>query len=274
MANARTFIGFPEGILRGKPVRLPVIENKESWYAVNKLSGLLGKKHPWFPGRPDVSSAIRRQLESGKPELDRLGITGAYPVFSPEPDLAGPMILAKNSESSDFLRNALGSNRFRFEYLLVTAAKVPESSLLCDLPIGTHRDKPCAVISHRYGKKSSTKFTKLQETASISLWRAETELPRMDQVRIHAFELGIPVFKDNLYCGEAAEPTVLAGKAERKLLSRFSGLGIGLTRINVSLGDSAMHLVEAPLSKPLLVLLNKCGVDSENKMKNKLYSAF
>ena len=83
MANARTFIGFPEGILRGKPVRLPVIENKESWYAVNKLSGLLGKKHTWFPGRPDVSSAIRRQLESGKPELDRLGIRGAYPVFSP-----------------------------------------------------------------------------------------------------------------------------------------------------------------------------------------------
>ncbi len=264
MSNTRSFIGFPEGMLRGKPLRLPVIESRPDWYALNKLSGLLGKQHPWFQGRPDVCSAIRAQLDAGKPELKRLGVTGAYLVYSPEPDIAGPMLFANNSEAGEFIKNALGSDRLGFDYLMLTEAKVDGSTLHCDLPIGNHRSEARSVVSHRFGKKSSTTFKKLHESASITLWKASTKLPRMDQIRIHAYEVGIPVFGDRLYASDANEIQVWGNKTLRDALRRFSGIGLALTRIDLSAIAVGIAQIEAPLPKPLELLMNKCGLIYEN----------
>lgn len=251
-------------MLRGKPLRLPLIENEPDWYVLNKLSGLLGKQHPWFQGRPDVCSAIRAQLEAGKPELKRLGVTGAYLVYSPEPDLAGPMLFAKDRDAGEFLKNALGSDQLGFDYLMVTEAKTDGSRLHCELPVGSHRTEARSVVSHKFGKKSSTTFKKLHETPSITLWRARTKLPRMDQIRIHAYEVGIPVFGDRLYGGDADEVQVWGNKTLQDTLRRFSGIGLALTRIDLSAVEVGIVEIEAPLPKPLSLLLNKCGLVYEN----------
>lgn len=251
-------------MLSGKPLRLSLIENESGWYVLNKLSGLLGKQHPWFQGRPDVCSAIRAQLDAGKPELRRLGVTGAYLVYSPEPDLSGPMLFANNRKTGEFLKNALGSDRLGFDYLMVTVAKVEGSILHCDLPIGNHRTEARSVVSHKYGKKSSTTFKKLHETPSVALWKARTKLPRVDQIRTHANEVGIPVFGDRLYGCDADEIQVRGNETLRDTLRRFSGIGLALTRIDLSAVDLGITEVEAPLPKPLSLLLRKCGLVYEN----------
>jgi hypothetical protein len=108
MTEPGAFIGFPEGMVRDKPVRLPILANESTWFCLDKSAGLAGQAHPWYSDRLDVSSAIRKQAEKGKGELKRLGILGAHYICGPEPEFEGPMILSKDKGTAHILRNDLG----------------------------------------------------------------------------------------------------------------------------------------------------------------------
>lgn len=251
-------------MLLEKPVRLPVLENTPDLFALNKLPGLVGKAHPWFPGRRDVSSAIRHQISSGKGELERLHIDGAYFVFSPEPDFGGPILFAKHKSAADCLKNALGSDLLSFTYYLVTASRTDESYLECALPIAQDPIEPKAVISHKYGKKSSTRFNKINESDSLTLWKATTSLPRMDQIRLHAFEAGIPAFGESLYCQRRMQPEPPTKRQSQKPSARFSGVGLSLIQINISRVFPEISNLEAKVPPPLSTLLVKSGLLCED----------
>jgi 23S rRNA-/tRNA-specific pseudouridylate synthase len=266
MPKSQSFIGFPEGMLLGKPVRLPVLENTADLFALNKLPGLVGKPHPWFPGKPDVCSAIRHQISLGKGELERLNIERAYSVYSPEPDLGGPMVFAKHKVAGDCLKNALGSDMLNFTYYLVTASRNDGSELKCDLPIASNRNEPRATISHKYGKKSSTQFNKIKETGALTLWRATTIFPRMDQIRLHAFELGIPAIGDCLYGPPRAEFELRSKRTRttNKSQGQFSGVGLALIQIDISRVFPEISILEASLPRSMRSLLVKSGLLCED----------
>jgi hypothetical protein len=264
MSKSQSFIGFPEGMLLENPVRLPVLENTPDMFALNKLPGLLGKGHPWFRARPDVSSAIRHQISLGKGELERLNIPAAYYVFGPEPDLGGPMLFAKHKSAGDCLKNALGSDMLRFTYYLVTASRTDETYLECDLPIAQDPDEPKSVISRKYGKKSSTRFNKINESASLTLWQATTTLPRMDQIRLHAFEAGIPALGERLYVQQKGNPGLHSKASIQKSLLRFSGVGLALIQVDMYQGLPEISTLKATLPRHLTTLLVKSELLNED----------
>ena len=251
-------------MLLEKPVRLPVLENTPDLFALNKMPGLLGKPHPWFRDRRDVSSSIHDQISLGKGELERLHIEGAFIVYSPEPDVSGPILFAKHKSAADYLKNALGSDLFCFTYYLVTASRTDERSIECDLPITQDPIEPKAVISHKYGKKSSTRFNKINESDSLTLWRATTSLPRMDQIRLHAYEAGIPAVGENLYCHRKSQSEPIFKRQNKKPLARFSGVGLSLIQIDISRVFPEISNLEAKLSRPLSTLLVKSGLLCED----------
>ena len=71
----QNLIGFPPGLLRDTPLRIPIISETENWIAFGKPTGVGVRKHPWDVGIPDMDTALNRQLEAGKPELIRLKAT-------------------------------------------------------------------------------------------------------------------------------------------------------------------------------------------------------
>lgn len=263
MASSKAFVGFPEGMIQDKPARLPVLSNEANWFSLDKFSGLLGQAHPWHTDRPDVARAIRSQTESGKAELNKLSIKSAFYVCGPELEFAGPMIFGKNKDSADHLKNAYGSEQFIFTYRFLTESDHPKEVIECNLPIAMHSKLPRAQISHRTGKKSTTRFRKVARSRHLSLWEAETTHPRMHQIRIHAAESRIPILGDQLY--EAAEqfPDSKAHRREKmSFLQRFSGLAAVLVQIDLSKLFPEIGPLVGDLPKQFLTLLRKLELDN------------
>lgn len=261
MAKNGAFIGFPEGRLREKPVRLPVLVNERDWFAVNKFAGLLPQAHPWYADRPNLVQAIREQAESGKGELRRLGIASCFFICGPECESAGPALFAKTKPGADLLKNAYGSDQIEFRYRFLTPARHPAVELNCDLPVGPHQSEQRSVITHRFGKKSITRFKKMGESPSLDLWEAFTFRPRLHQIRLHAAELGIPILGDTVYRRKMDDQTAGSNRIEsRSFKSHFSRLASVLVTMDLSRALDDGPLLELPPPKPFSALLRKCGL--------------
>lgn len=260
MATTKGYIGFPEGMLRDKPLRLPVLVNESDWFCLAKCAGIVARAHPWYSARQDICRAIRIQAKEGKAELQRLKIPEAYYVCGPEPELAGPVVFAKSKLAAERLRNAFGSDQFQFAYRFVTSAKISEEELECKLPIAIHKREAKALISHSSGKKSHTRFRKLGDAAQFTLWEAASKQPRLHQIRLHAAELGIPVFGDNLYGSDFAGFPSPHGASKRKTTSRFPGMALVLYSIDLCQVCPDFLPLSAQIPKPFAALLRKNGL--------------
>ncbi|MDG2170044.1 MAG: pseudouridine synthase [Opitutales bacterium] len=261
MAKNGDFIGFPENRLREKPVRLPVLKNEPDWFAVNKFAGLLPQAHPWYQGKPNLTQAIRDQVNEGKGELQRLGITHCYYICGPECESSGPALFAKTKIGADLLKNAYGSDQIRFRYWFVTRNRTSESEYNCELPIGRHKERNSAVITHKFGKKASTQFRKQGESDHGALWEATTLRPRFHQVRLHAAELGIPVWGDELYDEQKdEEPPKYHRRRNPVNKLRFSGLASILVSMDLTLIFDEEMVLSASFSKPFSLMLRKSGL--------------
>jgi hypothetical protein len=234
MVKSNAFIGFPEGMLRDKQIRLPVLANEPGWFALNKFSGLLGQAHPRYAGRPNITNAIRSQAEAGKGELDRLGISNCYYMCGPEFDIPGPIVFAKEKSTANLLKNAYGSDQIKLTYRFLTEAKISGAELSCNLPIAQHAEKSLALVSRKSGKKSATHFRRIMGSQSLSLWEAVTTHPRLDQVRLHAAELGIPVMGDSLYGRVLTHLESSRSRSLSRSTPRFRGLAMLLFEVDLS----------------------------------------
>ena len=262
MSKKGEYIGFPEGRLREKPVRLSVLGNEEDWFAVNKFAGILPQAHPWYPDRPNLTSVIREQVAEGKGELQRLGISQSHYISGAECEFAGPTLFAKSKAAADFLKNAFGSNQFLFRFWFLTAKKTELPEQECTLPVGPHKSEPRLVVTHRYGKKATTRFTRLIQRDNLSLWEATTTHPRLHQIRLHAAELELGILGDSLYgVPEVADFARKDQKRNRLFNHRFSGLAAVLRCLDLSAVIGKEWVLEAPLPKPFLSLLRKCGIE-------------
>lgn len=204
MADVQTFIGFPSPLLGAEPVRLPVLFNSENAIALPKPAGTVTSYYDWYPRAPGLAEAISTQAAAGKPELARLGIgTRVSPAYPMDAEMSGVALFAKNGAANEFLLNALGSGqmRFVFRFLAAKGSNVPDS-FECDLPLARHHTKALVLVSSTTGKKSRTTFRKIGDAGPFAWWEAESDFPRIHQVRVHAHESGLRIVGDTLYSRE------------------------------------------------------------------------
>ena len=257
-------IGFPPGLLREDPVRLPLLGRGPGWIAVEKPAGVAAKPHPWNTTATDIESALNRQLEAGKQELVRLGADSFGSVYTLDPEIGGPLVLALDRETGESLRNDFGSDRFRFTFELVARNDGGEAARECDAPLLRHRTVARMVPSTAKGKKCRTVFTRLGTGAQDwSLWRAEAVMIRPHQIRAHSRCAGLPVAGDREYGGEAL-PTlrelrrgVRGAGVERRV---FDGPALRLVAVSVPQAGGAVR-VGAPPPGAWRSLLRKLKLD-------------
>ncbi len=259
MAKSGEFIGFPPGLLGRKSHRLPLLRNRENWFALYKPPHVLARAHPWFLQCPDLTLGIKAQLTQGKAELQRLGIAEVFFVAGPEYEVGGPVIYGKNKAASDRLRNGLGSEQFKFTFLGVSAGKWNQQNCQCHLPVAWHNRETRVVISKKTGKKSSTFFDKLAENPPLTLWRATVRNPRLHQLRIHAYESGLPVLGDELYRANQADPGSATVNSVSRAIRGFGGLALFLREVQLPLPMEENRPVVADLPRGFSDLLRKTG---------------
>lgn len=247
-------------MLGPRTYRLPLLRNRDNWFALYKPPRLLARAHPWHKECADLTFGIRSQLTRGKPELRRLGIKSVYFVSGPEYEVGGPVIFAKNKEASDCWRNALGSDQFNFSFLGLSTGVWDRDKGRCHLPVARHHRENRVVISRKTGKKSSTFFDELGILPPFLLWSAKSSNPRLHQVRIHASESGLPILGDEIYGSGRIDPASLKPSWARRSVSRLRGLALFLREVHLPPQMNENNPVAADLPRGFAYFLRKTGM--------------
>jgi hypothetical protein len=215
------FIGFPPPLLGTAPVRLPVLAAREEVFALAKPAGIA------WEGETGVAGAVRRQLETGKPELLALAPgRDAAPVWPLETDVAGIGLFAPRGAPLARWRNAFGSNLLVFTYeFLAGGGDNAADAFVCEMPV-----ERC---------KSATAFRRVARAGRWSWWEARTDYPRFQQIRLHAARCGLNIVGETLP-GAAGETLTLELLSPRGRLNKgaarplHDGVCLRLARVDCS----------------------------------------
>ncbi|TVR50566.1 MAG: RNA pseudouridine synthase [Puniceicoccaceae bacterium] len=199
MKSSAPFLSLAEGILGPGRWVFPLLFDRGPLLALNKPPGVAVSQDPLSAEAPNLLTALQGELEREKPQLRRLGIEGIHRINPMDAEISGALLLARDKESGDRYRNALGSSLFRFTYRFLSDGAAPEDEVSCDLPLARHRLQPRMLISHGTGRKTVTRFRRIGQWGRFALWEAGSSDCRPHQVRVHAVECGIPVLGDSLY---------------------------------------------------------------------------
>lgn len=249
------YIGFAPPLLGEKPFRLPVLFSEDGMFVIEKPQGVASMAHTWWD-TPNLQQAIAIQAANQKRELESFHIQDLKSVFQLEPEVGGLSLFTTNKDSAITWNNAFGSNQLEFTFQFISRnneSSQNSNEFLCDLPLIPARENPLMVVSHRYGKKSETFFSRLKTWRNYTLWQATVKHFRLHQVRAHANECAISVVGDKLYRG--ADPIMLSslkkkyreGKYEERPMHPFpliELIGIKDTRENALLNiqiDPSKH---------------------------------
>ena len=242
-------LGFPVPLLGMRPQRLDILLDDGDLLVLAKPQGVLVQADSWFPRLPVLIEAIRHQAGQEKPEFVRHGIghDGLWAVTDLDPELYGPVLLTRDREQSEELRNALGSGGFKFTYTFLAKTSSVERQLHCDLPLARHSRFPRMLVSHTTGKKCQTRFEVGEALGPFHFCTAETVFPRRHQILLHAAESGLPILGDTLY---ARQKPLLLSSMKRNYTPKkdieerplFDGPACYLSRLEVPGGTS----IDAP----------------------------
>ncbi|MDR0590739.1 MAG: hypothetical protein LBG09_02715 [Puniceicoccales bacterium] len=191
-----------------------------------------------------------------KPANGEISFPSASPIYPLDPELSGIALFGENKTITAALRNAFGSDQMAFRFMLIakTVAFLADE-IACDLPLAPHRQENRMVVSRRTGKKTFTKFKKIEASKSHTLWSAETTLLRRHQIRLHAHEVGIPIFGENIYA-QIAVPSLADFKKNVKQNRKgppqifYNSICIHLAKLHFSLEGSGVT-IEAPWPEKL-----------------------
>ncbi|MBL4576277.1 MAG: hypothetical protein JKY51_09310 [Opitutaceae bacterium] len=261
MSNSQSFLSFPPRFLGSAPQKFPLIANTEGYFAINKPSGMSSAMDKWATRTPDLSMALLRELETEKPQLQRLGIKIVSRVNPIDPEVSGVSLFAKNKEAEDFLRNTMGSQKMTFVYDLLVEPDIKEKEVVCELPIARHDTEPRALISNQTGRKATTAFKHQISYGRYHLWEATTDVCRPHQIRLHAAESGLRVVGENIYANSQSiflsdlKRGYRRGKEEEQAL--YSSICIHLREVSFEDTEGKQVSVKAELPKRFAVLLKK-----------------
>lgn len=182
---------------------LTVIFADDSLLVVNKPAGLLS-----VPGRgDDKQDCLASRVQAAYPD--------ALIVHRLDMSTSGLLVLARGEAIQSEINRLFRERAVHKRYLAVVDGELAETAgeidlpLICDWP-----NRPRQKVDHDIGKRSLTRFTRLefdpvQRTTRVAL---EPVTGRSHQLRVHMAALGHPILGDELYGGPAEH------KAPRLLL--------------------------------------------------------
>lgn len=256
----KSLLTFAPGELGPEPLRVPVLRLEPAWFALDKPAGVAAAPDLFRPRGTDLVRAVRQQLRVGKRQLAALGVSGIHRINDLDTEVGGVLLCAQNEAEADRLRNALGSGLVEFVYRLVARGPGPENAVVCDLPLVADPRENRMAVSHARGRKCATSFRLLRRFRGFSEWEATTVYDRWHQVRLHAFETGLPLVGDRLYGGDTP---LLLSELKRRYRSHgeeaplHPGPVLHLARMSFPGADGSRVTVESPAPKRFAVVLSR-----------------
>jgi len=171
-------------------IKVPVIYEDEDVMAVNKPVGV-----------------ISYELENDDLKL-------AHRLDS---DTSGVLLLAKNKNALEFLREQFRARKVKKTYLALVYGVVKNNNGIINTPIGRSsrdvRKKSTTPTARGRMRDAVTEFKVLKRFQNYTLCEARPRTGRTHQIRVHLKSIGHPVVCDKLYASNRPCPTFLKRQA-------------------------------------------------------------
>lgn len=250
------YLYFPAPLLGESSLKLQVLLETESCLALAKPSGLLACASAHFPQYPNIEKALQLKFSQDTAHALSLKKNVFRSIFPIDPDYTACALFSKDPEQIQHYRNAYGSNLFSFTFKLVVEANTLADELECTLPIFNDSSPQPASISHKYGKKASTRFQRLERLSPhYELWQAQTTYLRPYQIRLHAKASGLRVVGETLL--DAVPLVCLSNLKRRKYKGTEKPLYPSIAIHLSSLQISPTETIHIPLPKAFQVMMDK-----------------
>lgn len=217
---------------------ISVIFENENYLIINKPSGLVvhsdGKTEEpsvvtWLQEHyPNINGVGENMVvtnsEGKEVEIERPGI-----VHRIDRDTSGCLVIAKNQESFEYLKDLFKDRKVSKTYLAIVHGSVKNDSGVIDAPIGKSRKdfRMKSAGPHARGmlREAMTEYRVLtryedvlrkdnqNQTLKYTLLELSPKTGRTHQIRVHLKHINYPIVSDPLYAGKRKQALKLARTA-------------------------------------------------------------
>ena len=173
-----------------------VFENSD-FFVVNKPAGLLV-----HPAEGQTGPTLAEQMLGYFPALAKVGEDSLRPgiVHRLDREASGLMVIAKNQDAFDHLKQQFKSRQAKKEYIALVQGKIQKEEGVIDFSIArSKKGNFAAKPKKEEGKKALTEYELIRNIKKYSLLKVRTLTGRTHQIRIHFTALGYPLAGDKIY---------------------------------------------------------------------------
>lgn len=193
-----------KGLVPNSDIKLEVMFENENIIVINKQAGI--QVHPSFN---EKKNTLTNALVARYPEIAEVHDESDGAELRPgvvhrlDKDTSGVMVIARNSETFEKLKELFKNRNIEKQYLAIAKGKFKDKEGVIEKPIARSTSYKKQVIARNNTKtiirEATTYYKILEERGDYNLVEVFPKTGRMHQIRIHLSSIGHPVIGDNIY---------------------------------------------------------------------------
>ncbi len=196
----------PAPFLKGRDDKIPkikIIYEDDDVIVINKPAGVLSQN-----AESSKSPSVSDFLVKYYPKIKEVGEDEQRygTVHRLDKDTSGVMIVAKNNQAFEFLKDQFKNRKTQKVYLALVYGKVNPPEGVIDLKIGRSKTNPnmqTVIDTKKKGniksREARTVYKTIKNFKDYSLLEVSPKTGRMHQIRVHLKAIGYPVVGDKKY---------------------------------------------------------------------------
>ena len=199
-------ISLPEkNILKSdSSIKLNIIYEDEDVIVIDKPAGMV--VHSTENSKTNYKTLVNALLNYF-PKIKNVGEDEFRPgiVHRLDKETSGLLIIAKNNQAFDYLKEQFQKRKIEKHYLALVAGKLKKEKGVIEKPISRSKKTPTKqmviekIFTAKKIKEAKTEYSVIKKYNGYTLVKAIPKTGRMHQIRIHFASIGHPIVGDKKY---------------------------------------------------------------------------